>query len=116
MQSKRSATKQQKERFQKLNELGCIACRKNGHWRQSEVHHIVEGRKRLGHDQTLPLCPWHHRGIPDNNLSIAVATEILGPSLAHSKREFVNTYGTEKDLLCDVNSLLEVEIVWPNVP
>lgn len=96
----------------RLQEVGCIACRiRFGMGAPADVHHITEGGRRLGHDFTIPLCPWHHRGIsafPDR-----VATEKYGPSLAKSKREFVGEFGTEKTLLHRVNVLLAASKYMP---
>jgi hypothetical protein len=97
------------ERFAKLYALGCIITRiyygvEN---EPAEVHHIVEGKKRLGHQWTIPLSPWFHRGVPPANLRPSEATERLGPSLALNKRAFVERFGTERELLAKVNELIE---------
>lgn len=46
--------------------LGCIICRRLGMGPQSaEVHHIRTGigaGRKARDDQTIPLCPAHHRG------------------------------------------------------
>lgn len=95
------------ERFLRLQDIGCIACRMEGWQPQpSDVHHLVEGRKRLGDNYTIPLCPWHHRGVPENDMSNAEMTFMLGPSLARNKRAFIQRYGTEKELLERVNHSL----------
>jgi hypothetical protein len=98
-------TKSQQARFQALKELGCICCWNYvGKWRAPEIHHIVEGMKRLGHDFTLPLCEYHHRGVSTCRGS---ARAHLGPSLADGKRVFVDVFGTERQLLETVNAMLE---------
>ena len=106
--STNTPTKAQKERFRKLQEFGCIACFKELDWSAPDIHHIVEGGRRLGHDFTLPLCPWHHRGIQWDEWTARGMEEVLGPSLAHSKRKFVEWYGTERELLELVNERLEM--------
>jgi hypothetical protein len=99
-------TKAQEERFRRLQDLGCIACRHELRWTQPEIHHLVEGQRRLGHDHTIPLCPWHHRGLPAYDLDTADTEATLGPSLARSKRKFVARYGTERALLAEVDDRL----------
>ena len=48
----------------KVSNLGCIACEKDGLVRPAEIHHI---RKHTGlglrpsHYDIIPLCPAHHR-------------------------------------------------------
>ena len=59
------------------------------------MHHIVQGNRRLGHLFTLPLCPPHHQG--DGR---AV------PSVHFTKRTFVQRYGSELELLAE----LQVEL------
>ena len=97
-------TKDELRRYHALQELGCIACRINGvsHGAIPEIHHLVEGNKRLGNDYTIPLCAWHHRGEAASQWE-----KLKGPSLARSKREFIAEYGTERELLDAVNKIIE---------
>lgn len=98
------------ERFAKLKALGCIVSRVYlNRWEPAEIHHLVEGRKRLGHQFTIPLSPWFHRGVPPQmDMRPSEATEALGPSLALSKRAFVDRFDTERGLLEQANKLIEV--------
>lgn len=90
-------TKADKERFRLLQEHGCAACRKDGYCQDPDIHHILRGGNRMGHQYTIPLCPYHHRGInPDGRM-------VQGPTLCDNKREFVERYGTEMQLLDEVN-------------
>jgi hypothetical protein len=100
------ANKMERKRFERLAEHGCICCKHHGHYRAAEIHHITECRKRLGHDYTLPLCEWHHRGIPPEPLGKNDTARLFGPSLAQSKREFQICYGTERELLQEIDSWL----------
>jgi len=50
--------------MQKVAELGCIACRKLGHFgTPAELHHIQSGMlgKKTDNFSVIPLCPYHHR-------------------------------------------------------
>lgn len=98
------------ERFAKLKALGCVVSRVYlNRWEPAEIHHLVEGRKRLGHQFTIPLSPWFHRGVPPQmDMRPSEATEVLGPSLAMSKRDFVAKFGTERELWEQTNKLIEV--------
>ena len=104
-------TKAQQARFDALREIGCICCLNYaGVRRNAEVHHIVDKGYRKhsgGHDATLPLCPWHHRGYMEDGEHSAVATSVWGPSLALNKREFIRVFGTERQLLETVNAMIE---------
>lgn len=88
-------TKPEREWMTRIADMGCIACRKDGISSQASVHHIVQGNRRLGHLFTLPLCPPHHQG--DGR---AV------PSVHFTKRTFVARYGSELELLAE----LQVEL------
>ena len=84
--------KKEKERFDKLKQIGCIACQKKGLFSEPIIHHI---RKHTGmglrpsHEQTIPLCPQHHN---------------MGNESIHlNKTKFQELFGTELDLLKEVN-------------
>jgi hypothetical protein len=96
------------ERFAKLYALGCVVSKIYfNRWEPAEIHHLVEGRKRLGHQFTIPLSPWFHRGIPPlHDMRPSDAEKQIGPSLARSKREFTCRFGTERELLERTNNLL----------
>lgn len=104
-------TKAQQARFDALREIGCICCWSFvGRWRAPEMHHIVDNGYRKhsgGHDSSLPLCSHHHQGVPPDGWTTKDAREILGPSLALNKREFIRVFGTERQLLETVNAMLE---------
>jgi hypothetical protein len=104
-------TRAQAWRLEQLAGMRCIACVIEGRSQphRTEVHHIVDKGYRShsgGHDATLPLCSWHHRGIPPNGMKVDEAIFHYGPSLALNKRRFIETYGTERELLETVNGLL----------
>ena len=91
-------TKAHNKRFDKLKELGCICCRKAGSgWAGPDIHHIF-GKSR--HDDTIPLCPYHHRGVQSDFGSY------VGPSLADGKKPFEAYWGAQTALLDEVNELL----------
>jgi len=84
--------KKDKERFEKLSQIGCIACSKKGRWTTPVIHHI---RKHTGlsirptHDKTIPLCPQHHN---------------MGNQSVHlNKKLFESLFGTEEELLKETN-------------
>ncbi|MDE2098369.1 MAG: hypothetical protein KGL39_14035 [Patescibacteria group bacterium] len=90
------------KRYRALQDLGCVACYLSGvRHVPCEIHHIVEGNKRLGNQASLSLCPYHHRGVIES-----VWDRFKGPSLANDKRKFVAEFGTERELLSKVNQLI----------
>lgn len=94
----KSPTKADKRRFRALQEHGCICCEieGDGH-RDPEIHHILSGGRRIGHQFTLPLCPFHHRG------ALVDSRNYHGPSLADGSKPFKAHYGGELALLEKVN-------------
>lgn len=98
-------------RMDKLTEIGCICCRKLGYKSPAEIHHIVRGMRRIGDDETIPLCAYHHRGVkpvPDMGRMALLTTEnVFGPARhVVGRRAFEKRWGTEKELLIEVNDLL----------
>jgi hypothetical protein len=95
----------------RLQDAGCICCAKEGFKDVPvDVHHLVDNgyRKHSGGDKaTLPLCPWHHRGVPPGGLSAAEAEKRAGPSMARNKKRFIQRYGTERELLAETNQRIE---------
>jgi hypothetical protein len=93
-------SKERKKRFSDLSELGCIACHIEGYKSTPpEIHHIRAGQgmsQRAPDDQTIPLCPTHHRygGV--------------FPGLHSDPKQFCVRYGTERELLERVNNEINV--------
>jgi hypothetical protein len=104
-------TKSDLARYDKLHRIGCVACRKKGlGWRAVDIHHIVDRgyRKHSGGNRaTLPLCEYHHRGVPAEGFLNGSMYLIYGPSLALQKREFKRVFGDERQLLAEVDQLIE---------
>lgn len=99
----------QRRRMDALKEMGCVLCREYGLGHiPPEIHHITSCGRRLGHDHTIPLCCWHHRGTPWACDRPSQEEATLGPSLARNKRTFVSEFGTELEILDRVNVLLGV--------
>lgn len=91
-------TKAEKQRFQRLIDLGCIVCLRAGWgYSQPEVHHIRTGQgmaQRASSDKTIPLCPQHHR------------IGGWGVALHAGQKEFESRYGNEQFLLEYTNKLI----------
>ena len=91
-------TKLEREWMAAIASLGCIACRKDGIPDSPAcVHHIISGGRRMGHLFTVPLCPEHHKSDGRNV-----------PSIHYQKRTFVQRYGSELDLLAEVQVMAGV--------
>lgn len=95
----KTATKEERRRFQDIQSLGCLACHIEGHPpTPCEIHHLISGY-RIGHHASIGLCAHHHRGIPEGHLAPSRMELIKGPSLARNSREFHARYGSDEELL-----------------
>jgi len=103
----KAATLSEKKRMELIKGLGCVACVVNN-WpdTQCEVHHVVEGRVRLGHSQTMGLCLWHHRGEAGDHSRMHMSG-LLGPSLAHGSSHFTECFGSQATLVAVQDYILE---------
>lgn len=73
----------------------------------TEVHHLTDCSTRLGHDATIPLCVWHHRGEPPEGTTKAEARITFGPSFADGRRPFAAAFGSDQQLLELTNAMLD---------
>lgn len=80
-----------------LIDLGCIVClNEQGVKSPPDIHHVHKNNRRIDDMHTIPLCFIHHRsGINNKN---AVSRHPF-------KRAFEKRYGTEIDLLKQVQDL-----------
>ena len=81
-----------------LASLGCIACRKDGHFVSPVSIHHIDGRTKPDASwRVLPLCARHHQtGGKD------------APAIHPWKRRFEERYGTQAELMAEcVNILME---------
>jgi hypothetical protein len=89
-------TKNEKETFRKIAELGCSLCRYLGsEGTPAEIHHIRRGGRR-GDAPVIPLCPYHHRG---------TNTSIHGMGRKRFEREYEIT---EEQLLEQTKQLIGI--------
>jgi len=102
-------TKADLSRFAKLKALGCVACKLDGltdDQTEPQIHHYLSGNKRIGHHATVPLCYFHHNGLPYDGIPTAWLLANVGPSFHKHTREFRKRYGSDKELLETVNQLI----------
>jgi len=92
----KNKTKLEKERLEIIGNMPCYACYQDGREVNAEVHHI-RNKTGLGlrpsHFDTIPLCYSHHR---TGKISVHLG-----------KKEFVEKYGTEQEILKVVNEQVE---------
>ena len=103
----------EKERMALVKLMPCVACTIDGVMSvggPTEVHHCnlggKAGQKRRGDWFTLPLCRWHHQGIPKDGMSSMQAEARFGPSLKFKSKRFRERYGSDQVLLERTNEML----------
>lgn len=85
--------------MRRITDYGCVACRKHGiEDVPASVHHIIQGNRRMGHLFTLPLCYAHHQGGGLGGI----------PSVHQAKQSFVKKYGSELELLAELQQTLGI--------
>lgn len=94
----RTPTAEEKRWMDDVQSLGCIVCRKEGKGQTpAEIHHI-DGKTKVGaHFHIIPLCYFHHREGSATSLYI---------SRHPYKRRFEERYGSELDLMFEVELLV----------
>lgn len=93
-------TKAEKQYWDRLASLGCIACRLDGHINTYVSIHHINGRTSHGcHRQVLALCAGHHQdGTGNDKTMIAVHPY---------KRRFEAKYGPQMGLKAVCDAYLE---------
>lgn len=108
-------TKAESERITRMKVFGCLPCAASGYlWAPQsrlEVHHILQGNKRLGHWWTIILCRGHHRGLwSPEQLGIQTLARV---SIADGRKLFAAAYGTEMELWLKTQHLLNLDDTMP---
>lgn len=104
-------TKSQQVRLDAVSAMRCVCCEIE-QVRQpfpTEVDHLVDKGYRThsgGHDATIPLCAWHHRGLCLDGFTAETMKLRFGPSFALQSKLAVAWYGKKRVLLARVNAML----------
>ena len=99
----RALTKADRERGDKMRELGCIVCLDYDIYTPPAIHHIDGKTKEGCHNLTIPLCEKHHQHKDNESPQRWVSRHGDG------KAAFVNSYGSEYALLAEVNRLINAK-------
>ena len=108
-------TKAERERISAMLVLGCVACASLGipNGRHIQVHHLLEGNRRMGHNFTIPLCQQHHLGYGWNELWGVIPSECQ-VSIADGRKAWVRVYPSERVLWERVQDRLHLPKIWPD--
>ena len=102
-------TKAQQSRFDAIKEGPCLACKKL-HLQSfyPEIHHLLSGGIRRGHDYSIGLCSYHHRGHIDARSNTTFIRNTYGPNLFDEAKKFHAEFGSDDELLEMQNQLIGV--------
>jgi len=91
-------TKQEKEHYDKLHQIGCIVCLREGlGYTEPMIHHTrfdAGMGMKSSWDKAIPLCPMHHQ---HGGYGIAIHA---------GEKAFERRFGTEEELLDAVTHFL----------
>lgn len=101
-------TDEDRRRFKIIaEEIGCIPCRIfHGQLVHAQVNHLLNGY-RLGHQATVPECPWHHMGECLTGVEARQMKKYFGPSRARNKKQFAKVFGSDARLLLITNNFVK---------
>lgn len=57
------ATADEKRHLARVKELPCCICLPDEQKTPTEVHHLLQGGRRISHYHTIPLCRDHHNDV-----------------------------------------------------
>jgi hypothetical protein len=85
-----------------------------GYVQPPDIHHQLSGGRRKADAATIPLCPYHHRGVWNDRFThLRLASTLLGPSLALEPKRFREQFGTDEELATQVEKYFEGRRVKP---
>jgi len=105
-------TKYEAERTEAMVRLGCVACARIGIVNVAEVHHLLDGYRRMGHWYSIPLCPGHHRGVwsPEQMECLSEPQRV---AISDGRKAFVKVFGSERFLWTLIQKRLKLPAIWP---
>lgn len=109
--STRRPTKAQQARLDAIHAMPCYCCEveRVAQPFPTEADHLVDkGTRELsgGHDATIPLDAWHHRGVCLPGVTAEQMKAHYGPSFALQGRLAASWYGSKREILAVVNERL----------
>lgn len=105
-------TKAESERLDRFRWIGCVVSNlflgrnKPNNLAGYDVHHLIDGNRKVSWLATIPLEPWFHRGVIPDGWTAQEMREQFGPSKARNPREFAQRFGSDRDLLEATNALI----------
>lgn len=108
-------TKAEQHRVDLMLPLGCLACATAG-WLNLdclELHHLLDGNRRLGHSFSIFLCVGHHRGHWNSVTTLALLPKYR-VAIADGRKRFNKVFKSERYLWERVQVTIDDPTEWPS--
>jgi Recombination enhancement, RecA-dependent nuclease len=107
-------TEAEQHRVDLMKPLGCLACASAG-WLnldELELHHLIEGNRRLGHLYTIFLCRGHHQGHWNSVTTLALLPRYR-VAISDGRKRFNAVFGSERSLWERAQVTIKDPTEWP---
>lgn len=108
-------TSEEAARIERILAIGCICCVDAGYERRGEkleVHHLLDGNRRMGHWYTIVLCVGHHQGRFSARQKRLIKPEKL-VSISSGSRLFVAAFDSDRNLWVITQGALGLPAEFP---
>jgi hypothetical protein len=79
-----------------------------------ELHHLIDGNRRMGHWHTIPLNDWYHSKVVPRRMTEAEAMARYGATIKHGSKAFLECHGlTDRDLWIEVQVRMGMDAEFP---
>ena len=94
------------KRLELVKQIGCIGTMLlHRQTTGCDIHHLIDGNKRMGDDFTIGLSPWLHRGLCHEGWNRQDMSGLFGPSISMGSKLFAGFWGPQ-ELLLEVQNLV----------
>lgn len=103
----------ERRRIDRMRQYGCVACAKLGvpNLNELELHHLLDGSRRMGHWYTIFLCRGHHQGHWTWDQTDWISKD-MRIAISDGRKLFDPVYGTERELWECVQKRLKLPTLW----
>lgn len=108
-------TTEESRRIERALALGCICCVDADYTRlgeRLEVHHLLDGNRRLGHWYTIVLCVGHHQGRFSARQKRLIEPKKL-VSISSGSKAFVAAFDSDRNLWVVTQEVLGLQAEFP---
>lgn len=107
-------TKTEQARIDLMRSLGCLACASAGwlNMEALELHHLLDGNRRVGHLFSIFLCAGHHRS-QWSSVQIQALLPKYRVAISDGRKLFNKVFESERSLWERVQVTINDPTEWP---